>query len=130
MASGRHYDIGYGKPPKHTQWKKGQSGNPKGRPRRDLNVSALLATLLVQRIVVRTGKTTTRRTRIEHLVHRLFERALEGDPRLMKMVFDEARKNEECGETDAPEMGQADREVIEAFIRRLKGDAYEQAAAE
>jgi len=24
--------IGYGKPPKHTQFKKGKSGNPKGRP--------------------------------------------------------------------------------------------------
>lgn len=25
-------DVGYGKPPKRTQWKKGQSGNPRGRP--------------------------------------------------------------------------------------------------
>jgi hypothetical protein len=24
--------VGYGKPPKHTQFKKGKSGNPKGRP--------------------------------------------------------------------------------------------------
>jgi hypothetical protein len=29
------YDVGYGKPPKHTQFRKGQSGNPGGRPRRD-----------------------------------------------------------------------------------------------
>ena len=27
------YDIGYGKPPKASQWKRGQSGNPKGRPK-------------------------------------------------------------------------------------------------
>ncbi len=27
-------DAGYRKPPKHTQFKKGQSGNPKGRPRK------------------------------------------------------------------------------------------------
>ena len=27
------YEVGYGKPPKHTQFKKGQSGNPKGRPK-------------------------------------------------------------------------------------------------
>ncbi len=25
-------DIGFGKPPKHTQFKPGQSGNPAGRP--------------------------------------------------------------------------------------------------
>ena len=128
MATKRSYTIGYGKPPKSAQWKKGQSGNPKGRPRRDRNISALLATLLAQRIVVRTGKTTRRRTRLEHLVHRLFERALEGDPRLMKMALDEARKDEARGEKDASEMGPADREVIEALCRRLAGG--ERAAAE
>lgn len=28
------YEVGYGKPPKATQFVKGQSGNPKGRPRK------------------------------------------------------------------------------------------------
>ena len=27
------YEVGYGKPPVHTQFKPGQSGNPKGRPK-------------------------------------------------------------------------------------------------
>ena len=27
------YEVGYKKPPKHTQWEKGQCPNPKGRPR-------------------------------------------------------------------------------------------------
>ena len=27
------YEVGYGKPPKHSQFKKGRSGNPKGRPK-------------------------------------------------------------------------------------------------
>jgi hypothetical protein len=124
MATKRHYDIGYGKPPRNTQWKKGQSGNPKGRPRRDRNVAALVAAILDQRIVVRAGKTTKRRTRLEHLVHRLFEQALEGDPRLMKMALDEARKNEERSETDAPELGQRDHEVIEAMLRRIGRDPH------
>lgn len=30
----RKYKIGYAKPPKATRFKKGQSGNPNGRPRR------------------------------------------------------------------------------------------------
>ena len=29
----RDYEVGYGKPPKHTQWKPGQSGKPSGRPK-------------------------------------------------------------------------------------------------
>lgn len=130
MATKRHYTIGYRKPPKQSQWKKGQSGNPNGRPRRDLNVSALVTAILAQRIVVRSGKTTKRRTRLEHLVHRLFEQALAGDPRLMKMALDEARRDEERGEADAPQMDHVDREVVKALIRRIKGDTPERGGTE
>ncbi len=34
-ADSAPYDVGYGKPPRHTQFRKGQSGNPGGRPRRE-----------------------------------------------------------------------------------------------
>jgi hypothetical protein len=34
QTSSAAYPVGYGKPPRHTQFRKGQSGNPGGRPRR------------------------------------------------------------------------------------------------
>ncbi len=33
-GQGKAYDVGYGKPPKATQFKKGQTGNSGGRPRK------------------------------------------------------------------------------------------------
>ena len=33
-SPGEGYDVGYGKPPKQTRFAKGQSGNPRGRPRK------------------------------------------------------------------------------------------------
>lgn len=128
MTTKTNYDVGYRKPPKHAQWKKGQSGNPAGRPRRDRDVSTFVAALLGQRVVVRKGKTTKRVTRLEHLLTRLIEKAIDGDPRLMKMALDEMRKEEAREPDDAPDTLQpADHEVIEALKARLLGGAVDSA---
>jgi hypothetical protein len=36
------YDVGYGKPPKHTQFKPGHSGNPRGRRRGQQNFKTVI----------------------------------------------------------------------------------------
>jgi hypothetical protein len=36
------YEVGYGKPPKHTQWPKGTSGNRDGRPKKKTSIEDLL----------------------------------------------------------------------------------------
>src|SRR5260370_31225451 len=48
----RDYEVGYRKPPGHTRFKKGQSGNPKGRPAGAKNLSTLLSEALNEPVVV------------------------------------------------------------------------------
>jgi len=50
--SNRDYDIGYGKPPLHSQFGKGHSGNPRGRSKGSRNLSTLLDGALNERVIV------------------------------------------------------------------------------
>lgn len=57
---GPSYEVGYGKPPVHTRFKKGQSGNPRGRENGQKNLITLLheeGDVLVQ--VMENGKRKT-----------------------------------------------------------------------
>jgi hypothetical protein len=47
------YVVGYGKPPVHTRFKKGQSGNPNGRHKGSKNFSTTLEETLQEKVVIR-----------------------------------------------------------------------------
>ena len=52
----RDYEVGRGKPPVHSRFKKGQSGNPRGRPAK--NLAVLLAAALNETVTVTEDKQT------------------------------------------------------------------------
>lgn len=49
----KDYEIGYKKPPKHTQFKPGQSGNPKGRPKKPQTIEDAAIQTLKQKIKIK-----------------------------------------------------------------------------
>lgn len=77
------YNVGYGRPPKHTQFRPGQSGNPKGRPKRDKSLTSLLAAILSETMsIVENGK-ERRVSRLEALARTIAARAIKGDVKAM-----------------------------------------------
>jgi hypothetical protein len=82
----RDYEIGYGKPPKGTQFKPGQSGNPKGRPKGSKAIPTLVHEELKTRIAVSEGGVTKRMSKGEAIVKRLVSGALKGDLKAIGLV--------------------------------------------
>lgn len=78
-TSPRDYEVGKGKPPKHTQYPPGVSGNPKGRPKGHNNLKTDLMAEMSQRMTVKEGDKTLRLTKQQVLIKTLSTRALNGD---------------------------------------------------
>lgn len=76
----KDYEVGYRKPPKHTQFKKGRSGNPKGRPKGCCNMSTIMKEVMARPVVIKQNGQERRVPFREAFVHRLAGRSLEGRP--------------------------------------------------
>jgi Family of unknown function (DUF5681) len=76
----REYEIGYGKPPKHSQFKKGVCPNPRGRgKRRDLQVGETMEKVLYAPTEFRDHGKLKKSSRIELTVRSLVASAIKGD---------------------------------------------------
>ena len=83
----RDYVVGYGKPPVHSRFQKGRSGNPKGRPRGRRNMSTLLnATLNGWVTVVENGR-RKKITKREAIVTQLVNKSASADLKATQIVL-------------------------------------------
>ncbi len=83
MSDLEPHKAGYMKPPKHGQFKKGQSGNPKGRPKKPEDLFTVLQKVLARKVTV-AGQDRKIPLR-EALMRRLRERALAGEKRAIAL---------------------------------------------
>lgn len=122
------YTVGYRKPPLHSQFRKGRSGNPAGGRRR--KVLAELLEEALDRKVAQGGQRRRRpATRREAIVAALVEQAAAGDLRATKLLLDLLDK---IGLAALPAPGRCgdDEDPREFLIREVDRLAAEQAAEE
>jgi len=81
------YEVGFGRPPKHTQFHKGRSGNPKGRPRGSRNASTLLDDALNERVIVNENGRRKTVTKLDAIMKQLVNRAAQGDHRATQLLL-------------------------------------------
>ena len=89
MAKKRNsdYRVGYRKPPKHAQFKPGQSGNPSGRPKKTKTLSELLAKIDRMPVTISEGG---KRRQVPTLVASLMQCGLKsaaGDMKALRLYL-------------------------------------------
>ena len=94
------YEIGYRRPPANGQFKKGQSGNKKGRPKGSKNFLTLLEHELNQTITVNENGKKKTITRLQAMVKRMVADALQGNLKSLTALVEILRKTGKFEETD------------------------------
>ena len=117
----KDYPVGFKKPPKHTQFKPGESGNPKGRPRGVKNLATDLQEELEQFVVVHEGQETLKVTKQRAMLKSLFARAMKGDTRassaLINLII--GLEQSKAHQSGVSSLGEDDLAILEAFKQKI-----------
>lgn len=92
LAGKEKYAVGYGKPPKHTQFKKGTSGNKKGRPKGTKNFETLFQEEINQSIVITENGQRRRITKGKAIAKQLTNKAATGDLKAIQQTMHFSRE--------------------------------------
>ena len=116
------YEVGYGKPPTHTQYRPGQSGHP-GRRKGVRNLKTDVKRTLAMPVKVTKGGCTRTRSTQEAALMVLREKALNGNTRALDRFLELAFRfnNDEVGE--ALQLPADDQAILAAYVARLTGAA-------
>jgi Family of unknown function (DUF5681) len=122
---GLGYEVGYAKPPRHTRFKPGQSGNPKGHRRGSRNLKTIIEDALDETVTIREGARVRTLPKREALVRTLVNGALMKDAKSLQALLAIMRATGSIAEEPAPapaqELSPEDETLIADFLRRHGG---------
>lgn len=87
-------EVGFCRPPKHSRFKPGQSGNPKGRKKGSKNTDVLFEEISNKKIIVIEGGKRVKKTIKEGIIHKAHLDALKGDNKARDTVLKRLEKIE------------------------------------
>jgi hypothetical protein len=115
--------IGYGRPPKRTRWKKGQSGNSKGRPKGSKNLSTLLEEEMNQTVAVTENGVRKRISKKQAIAKRVVNGAISGETKMVPLLLGQGGLKGDAqargAAADVP-LAAEDELVFRNFLRRLR----------
>lgn len=116
----KDYDVGYRKPPRHTQFKPGQSGNPHGRPRKEQSFASALDKALKAPVKVRENGKERVLSGVDALAMRLVADAIQGKVSSQKLLLSVAGDRLAAEESNAPEEREDARKILMEKLDRIR----------
>lgn len=121
--SSKDNEVGYGKPPIHTRFRKGQSGNPKGRPKGVRNFKTDLREELQEFVVIREGTRTLKISKQRAIAKTLTAKTLKGDTRALSTLLSFMARFllDPASDTAVEEpLNAEEQEILAAYIERVQ----------
>ena len=115
MSRAKDYHVGYGRPPVATQFQKGQSGNPAGRPKGSKGISDVIAAALNERVTVTMNGKRRSITKWEAACTQMANQAASGDAKAAKLMIELLHQSEARDDARAPgsQVGAEDLRVMD-----------------
>ena len=114
--------VGYRRPPEAGKFRRGKSGNPKGRPKGSRNLKTDLEAELAETIHVSVNGNRQAMSKQRAMLKSLTARALQGDARAANTVLGLVQKllDQEEVEPSSEELASEDRAILEAYEERVR----------
>jgi hypothetical protein len=114
------YDIGYGRPPKATRFRPGQSGNPTGHRKGSKTIGVRLQELINSKVKVAENGRTRRISRLDVMLRQLANDAMRGDQRALKLLMEFLHRYGAAveGTVRSEEITSEDLEILSDYLRK------------
>ena len=120
--------VGYGRPPVATRYKKGESGNPNGRPKGALNVATAIFKAMREKVTIHENGKRRVVTKLEAATKQIVNKAASGNMQALRFLFDFLRQIEKSDDpmaNSANLSSDIDQEVIQGLLDRFESQQSE-----